>query len=196
MTSYYFGGQEIQTPVVVETDELLFANDTISMKQDRIKGTSQRWRVSFSLIPHDDPTDDGVAFGLRLLAQTTPQTMPFPQFHPGLPSVLNFTTKGNVVAGISSITLAGDASSLKAGRMVKFSNHSKVYMVLTTAPSGSDTTVTFYPSLQSNVPNSSLMSAGSGVTFRYLIDLDMRPGITIEDGVIVNQGTISLVEAL
>ena len=51
MSIYYFEGAPIVTPVSVETDELVFVNDTLSLKQDRITGASQRWLVSFKLMP-------------------------------------------------------------------------------------------------------------------------------------------------
>jgi hypothetical protein len=89
---------------------------------------------------------------------------------------------------------------LPKGSFIKFSNHNKIYMTTNNIETpGGSVTLQLYPTLRSNVTaNTSLYHPGSSIkpTLQYYRDLETLQGITYEDGVIVNPGTIKLIEAL
>jgi hypothetical protein len=127
-----------------------------------------------------------------------------------MPQLLSVDKKVTVTnSGVPSTTASGSSSVLinfsQAGKLlpkgsfIKFSNHSKIYMV--TENITTQTTVVavpIYPSLKVGVTNNQLVyHSGSSVkpTLQYYRDLETLQGIIYEDGVLVNPGTIKLIEA-
>jgi len=89
---------------------------------------------------------------------------------------------------------------LPKGSFIKFSNHSKIYMTTTNIETpGGSVTLQLYPTLRANVTaNTSVFHPGSSTkpTLQYYRDIDTLQGIIYEDGVIMNPGTIKIIEAL
>ena len=192
MTIYYFQGVPIVAPVRVETDELLFVNETLTMRQDRVKGTGQRWLVSFNLLP-------GAGLGpldLLLRGGTDVFTTRFPQFEPGLTAL---TSNATAALGYGSNTMnvvETFYNSITIGRAFRFSNHSKVYLVTNKTSSGGNYTLHFYPNFQQGIPFNTPFNYGNNVDFRCRISADQARGITFTDGILNDFGTVQLVEAI
>lgn len=189
MTLYYFGSSIIMPPVTVESDEYKVANDSLSMRQDRLQGASQRWLVSFSLVP----SQNFEPLAILMKGFTTKWNQQFPQFTPDLIS-LNYTMSKGYSAGDSVITVTSDVTdNLTVGRMVRFSGHSKMYMVTKITDS---TTITIYPNLFNDVTEGETFSYGSNVYFKALITTDQAKSITFSDGIFEDYGVIKLMESV
>jgi hypothetical protein len=201
MTVYYFEETiPIVAPLTIESNEPVFSADTVSLKQQRASQGAQRWELSFQIQTKDIEEDYfvGIVTGI-----TSAKSMPMPQ----LLSVDKKVTATN--AGVPNTTPSGSSAVpinfneagkfLPKGSFIKFSNHSKIYMVtanVTTQTSA--VTVPIYPSLKAGVTTSHLVyHPGSSVkpTLQYYRDLETLQGIIYEDGVLVNPGTIKLIEA-
>lgn len=200
MTVYYFEGSPIVAPLTIESNEPVFSSDTVNLRQQRALQGAQRWELSFQIQTRDIEEDYfvGVVTGINQA-----KTMVMPQ----LVSVDKKVTVTNV--GVPSVTVSGSSTVLidfnqaglllPKGSFIKFSNHSKIYMVTDNViTSTSPISVPIYPSLRVNVTTSySVYHPGSTIkpTLQYYRDLETLQGITYEDGVLVNPGTIKLIEA-
>lgn len=188
-TIYYFQGAPITAPVSVETDELVFVNQALSLKTDRLTGASQRWLVSFRLAP----TGSFEPLAALLTGVRQPITFNFPQFTRNLTSKTASTTATAAVS-TSTITAASSViSELTVGRMIKFANHSKLYMVIGKPTS---TTFTVYPSLQLAVPSTTSFVYGSNVPISVYIVSEQVRGITFSDGILEDLGVLKFEEAI
>jgi hypothetical protein len=115
------------------------------------------------------------------------------------------TTNGSSNAatrGASTVLINFSQASrlLPKGSFIKFADHAKIYMV--TANVTTQTTpvsVSIYPELRQDVSISTVVHHPGSATkpvLQYYRDLETLQGITYEDGVLVNPGTIKLIEAL
>ena len=200
MTVYYFEGSPIVAPLTIESNEPIFASDTISLKQQRASQGAQRWELSFQIQTKDIEEDYFVAMVTGI---TQAKTMTMPQ-------LLSVDKKVTVTAnGVPSATAIGASTVsigfnqtgfLPKGSFIKFSNHSKLYMVTSNITTSiNPVSVPIYPSLRVAVTTSHLVyHPGSTIkpALSYYRDLETLQGITYEDGVLVNPGTIKLIEAL
>ena len=104
-------------------------------------------------------------------------------FQVSLPDLKN--AKGNVsgtvlvdgahTAGDTTITVDAMTGTLKAGDFVKFSSHTKVYMVVAdvTADGSNDATLTIEPPLRSNLANNEAVTY-DGVQFTVRLSNDVQ----------------------
>lgn len=189
MTIYYFEGSPIMAPVSVETDELMFVNDSLSLKQDRISGASQRWLVSFGVVP----TISFNPLATLLRGSTSSFTFNFPQFTRDLVSLTTAITVASAVYSNTVTIGTTPALGVTVGRMVKFSNHNKLYMVIAKPTA---TTLTVYPRLTAALTTSQTMAYGSNVPMTAYISPDQIRGLTFSDGLLEDYGTMKFVEAL
>jgi hypothetical protein len=200
MTVYYFEGSPIVAPLTIESNEPIFSADTVSLKQQRASQGAQRWELSFQVQTKDIEEDYfvGIVTGIA-----SAKTMVMPQ-------LLSVDKKVTVTSiGVPNTTPSGSSSVLinfsqvgkllPKGSFIKFSNHSKIYMVTENVITQSTPVVVpIYPSLKVGVTASQpVYHPGSEVkpTLQYYRDLETLQGITYEDGVLVNPGTIKLIEA-
>jgi hypothetical protein len=182
--SYRFQGARIVAPVTFETDEILFVNNTLAVRQERISLFGQRWKVTFEVEP--EPNANILVHMLPRLAATFEFNVPQPD-NPLLFEALTGSTTGVANAGVTGF---GTAAVLPAGRFIRFANHNKVYMV-----TGYNAGVaTVYPSLEAAIPSGTSFSYGNNVNMRVFYDESQVRGITFNDGVLSSPGTITLIE--
>jgi hypothetical protein len=184
MSQYTFQGARIAAPVSFETDEILFVNNTLSLKQERVSFTGQRWRVSFGV--ESQPNAAILVHMLTRLTSTFEFNVPQPD-NPFLSESLTAAVTASSAAGSTSFSTG---ATVPVGRFIRFNNHNKVYMV--TGQSGS--VVSVYPALESAVSSSVNFNYGINTTMRVFYDESQVRGITFENGVVSNPGTITLVE--
>ncbi len=201
MTVYYFEGSPIVAPLTIESNEPVFVADTVNLKQQRASQSAQRWELSFQIQTKDIEEDYFVGIVTNI---NTAKTMVMPQLL-AVDKKVTVTTNGSAnatSAGASTITVNFSAAErlLPKGSFIKFSNHSKIYMV--TANVTTQTTpvsVSIYPELKQTISaGTTVYHPGSSIkpTLQYYRDLETLQGITYEDGVLINPGTIRLIEAL
>lgn len=202
MTVYYFEGSPIVAPFTITTNEPYFASDTISLSQQRASQGAQRWELKFGIQTRGGEADllVGLATGVA-----TPKTMIMPQLLEvdRLSTVtVQGVTSGASTAGASSVTMtfSGQVGRiLRKGTFIQFTNHSKVYMVTADVTTVNGMSVPIYPTLRVNVPSSSGVLhnlSPTRTTLTYYRSVDTLTGVTYEDGVLVNPGTINLIEAI
>jgi hypothetical protein len=188
-------------PLTIESNEPIFVADSVSLKQQRASQGAQRWELSFGIQMTGNEGDFlvGLVTGL-----SQAKTMVMPQ----LVSTDNKVTATNT--GVPSATAAGQSSVLinfsqiggvlPKGSFIKFSNHAKIYMVTNAVTtSTSAVSVSIYPSLRTAVTTThSVYHPGSSTKplFQYYRDMETLQGLIYEDGIMVNPGTIKLIEAL
>jgi hypothetical protein len=195
MSVYYFNGAQILAPLSIISNEPVYDVDTVSLSKQRASQGAQRWEISFNTVTTPE-TEADMLIGM-ITGIATAQTMIMPQ----LPSVDVANTVGsgraittNISAGGSSVTVNLNGV-LSKGSFIKFSNHSKIYMVTANVNSGINP-VLIYPSLRSSVTTAHTVLTGTGVLLNYYRDIDSSRGITFNDGVLSSTGIVSLVEAL
>jgi len=95
--------------------------------------------------------------------------------------------------GSSSVAITGNTGLIPKGTFVKFSGHSKIYM--TTTNRSGDGALFVYPNLIANVSSNSMVHQDD-VQMTCLYDLDTVSGMIFTDGILMDMGTIKLVEYL
>ena len=203
MTAYFYNGSPIVAPLTIESNQPMFVNDTVSLKQIRTAMNAQRWELSFDVITNDNAVE-------LLIAQTeSPQaikTMIMPQLKEvcdsGYGNVYNdfISTTSNYTAGESTINLTKQTGTgtVPRGSFVKFSNHNKVYLLLTELDLSTFTSgdVNIYPSLRQDLSTGVQMQTFDDVTISYRPSIDNAKGITYSDGILASPGTINIIEAI
>ena len=189
-------------PLTVRSNVPVLISDTLSLKRHVRKTAAQRWEIDTNLEPLGmDATQLGIhliTHGLHsLLDVITPQPL----------SVIN---RGLAVQGPQELTQASSlggsvvhsSSLIPVGCFIKFSNHNKVYIV--TANSAGALTV--FPTLRYavrapvttnnvTVPGELLFFEDDVVMLCYY-DTGTVTGMSYTDGILMDVGTIKLIEAL
>lgn len=203
MTVYYFDGSPMVAPITFESNVLLLSTDTGSLKQQRRTTDAQRWELSFGLVSNGGEADllVGAIAGL-----TTASTMTMPQLlsvDKKVTATGQLTVAVNAAKGASSVQVTGSPTSklIPKGSFITFSNHTKVYV--TTADYTTSSTagpLQIFPNLRVAVTATSTLVNHPGSTvkpqLRYYRSVDNVKGITYSDGVLVDIGTVTVVEAL
>jgi hypothetical protein len=200
MTVYYFEGSPIVAPLTIESNFPIFMAETVSLKQQRASQGAQRWELSFNLQDKGTEADFLVSMVTNL---TTARTMIMPQLNE-VNSKVTVTLPGiagATAAGVSTVFIDfNQVGILPKGSFIKFNNHAKIYMVTSTV--NTQTTpvpVNIFPSLRKAVTaGTNVYHPGSSVkpVITFYQSMDTISGITYEDGVLMNPGTINILEAL
>lgn len=199
MAVYYYNGDKILAPFKIVSNKPVFASDTVSLKHIRASQRSQRWELSFNTLSKETTAD---AFIGILSDMDTKSSMVMPQF----PEVYNSTTVDGIISvnnnyADNTSVLELDASNasriLPKGSFITFANHSKVYAVKEEVDfSSSIATMSIYPALVSSVANGTQINYLDNCVIQYYRDINNMQGVTFSDGILANQGTVTLIEAL
>jgi hypothetical protein len=200
MTVYYFEGSPIVAPLTIASNEPVFSSDTISLRQQRASQGAQRWELSFQIQTRDIEEDYFVAM---ITGINDAKSMIMPQLL-AVDNKVTVTSQGTSAAAAEnafSVSINfNQIGFLPKGSFISFSNHSKLYMVTNNIQTtSSNVSVPIYPSLRAGVTSgTTVFHPGSTIkpSLQYYRDLETLQGITYEDGVLVNPGTIKLLEAL
>jgi hypothetical protein len=192
-------------PLTIESNEPIFSADTVNLKQQRVSQGAQRWELSFQIQTKDN--EEELLVGM-VTGVSASKSMVMPQLN----SVNTKTKATNDATVFTTTSIVGSTSLfvnfaqagallLPKGSFIKFSGHSKIYMITedVTTHLNLNRNVKFYPSLTNAVVAGEIMyHAGSVIkpTIQYYRDLETLQGIIYDDGVLVNPGTIRLLEAL
>jgi len=202
MPVYYFEGSPIVAPFTIESNEPTFVSDTISLKQQSVSQGAQRWELKFQIQTRDIEENYFVSMVSKA---TEARSMIMPQLI-SVDSRVTCTVQGVSVnlyeAGESAIQVSFSQTGklVPKGSFIKFANHSKIYLITNDVnTNGGTSTVTIFPTLRTSVGTGTIMyhpGSPSKPTISYYQSKDTIKGITYEDGILVNPGTIKLVEAL
>jgi hypothetical protein len=201
MTVYYYEGSPIAAPFAIESGRLILSSSSASLKTFTRTMNSQRWEISFNIVANSGIED---VFVGMLDDQYTINTMVMPQLEASekrTTATVDPTVATSGVAGESAVAMTSseDGATIAKGSFVKFSTHDKLYMVTSDATTGAAFTLTIHPSLQRPVASGSSLShpgSASKPVLSYRRDAGATTGVTFTDGVMVDQGSIRLVEAV
>jgi hypothetical protein len=173
------------------------------MKQQRRTTDAQRWELSFGLTNRGSEENllVGAVAGLSTAAtMTMPQLVSVDQ---KTTATGQLTVAANTAKGLGTVSVTNSVAGtfIPKGSFITFSNHEKVYMLTadhTTSTSASN--ISIFPNLRVALVATTTRVNHPGSTtkpaLRYYRSIDNAKGITYSDGVLVDVGTITVIEAL
>ena len=181
---------QFATPMLVRSNDPVFASDTLSLKRDVSKRPAQRWEVETVLAYLAEGAEklmvNLVTKGSSETTQIiTPQNIGVIRRREATVSV----TATGLQDG-SVITITDPGGLIPMGTFVKFNSQSKVYML--TQDISSAGSVGIYPNLRTSI--NSEMKYSDDVIMTCYYDVDVIKGMSFIDGVLMDNGTIKLVE--
>jgi len=183
------------TPLTLRSNQPVFAADTISLRRRTSAQVAQRWEIDAMTAPTNDSNNflihsvlyghHGV-FGVRM-----PQTP-----RAGLSDLNDVCTLADdALENQSTIVLdwaVGGSESIKPGEFINIGYDTKVYLVI--AAGGDELTV--FPPLRLNSYTGDSVRHGDAVTMLAKFDTDTVIGMTFVDGILMDPGTVKIIEAL
>ena len=180
-------------PLTVRNNRPVFASDSLNLKRNINVRPAQRWEIQSNLVPlSTDANELFVAIALSDCYQTIEVKMPqnTGSVHNRVTAGSTSYASGSLNSTTVSVTTAG---TIPAGTFIRFGNHSKIYLTKTERVGTG--TVEVYPPLQSSVVNQVLFWQDD-VVMPCLVDLDTTLGMVYTDGVLMDLGSIKLIEKL
>lgn len=201
MTAYYYKGSPILAPLSITSNQPVFSNDTVSLKQIRTAQNAQRWELTFNIATTDNAVEMLLA-GCDNLAN--PATMIMPQLkevadaHTAYDDFVANTAIEPVGETTINLTKQTGTGLIPKGSFVKFSNHTKIYVLKTDIDLDTFTSgdIEIYPSLRVELSIGSQMVTANEVLLSYFPSIDNAKGITYTDGRLASPGAITLIEAI
>ena len=180
-------------PITVRSNRPVFSSDTLSLKRRASMRAAQRWEIQANLIPL-------AAGGNQLMVElvtkgsTGEVTIIMPQnYGVILARAISATPTATALAGATQVTLSGVTGLIPQGTFVKFANHSKVYM--TTTDRSGNGVVGLYPELRADI-TAQAMTCRDDVLMQAFFDTDVINGMAYTDGILMDLGTVKLIEKL
>ena len=180
-------------PLTVRNNRPVFASDSLNLKRNINVRPAQRWEIQSNLVPLSaDANELFVAIALSDYYQTVEVKMPqnTGSVHNRVTTENTSYASGSLNGTTVSVTTAG---TIPPGTFIRFGNHSKIYLTKTKRVGTG--TVEVYPPLQSSVVNQVLFWQDD-VVMPCLVDLDTTLGMVYTDGVLMDLGSIKLIEKL
>lgn len=179
-------------PTKVRNNKPVFVTDTMSLKRSSRKRSAQRWEIETRLDPLQGGAED--LFVNIVSADYTSTVQIITPQNQG--AVLRRTSTSNVTAtgalGSDTITVANNTGNLAKGSFIRFANHSKVYLLMAHRNGNGD--VKIYPELRSAVPEGTTFKHRDDVIMDCQYDTDTFLGMVYEDGILMDNGVIKLIE--
>ena len=201
--AYYYKGQEILTPYNIFDNRTVFQNQSLNLQRTTTFLPGQRFDLNFLVKPSHDPSQIMLA---HISGFHKVDTMIMPQ---ALGMEEKRTFKGSVVAAsnavagadvVSIVATSGDGvgNIIPAGYFVTFAGHPKLYMVVEDVELNDTTnkSLKIYPRLNSDVAASENVNLGDDVQYTYERDIKTARGVSFNNGVLTNPGTINLIEKI
>ena len=195
----YKGGNVIAkfvAPTGVISNNPVRFSDTISLKRQITRMSAQRWEIASSVEPlvvgAQELFVDLVVNGhSEAIVATMPQNY----------GAVQNTTANSVVtslgasAGSNVVGVTNSNGVISKGTFVRFAGlDTKVYMV--TEDLNGDGNLQIFPKLRKDVANTAVMSYRDDVLLSCLYDTDTITGMSYSDGILMDVGTVKLVEKL
>jgi len=189
-------------PMTVRSNQPVFASDTLSLKRKVDKRPAQRWEIETKLEPLTAGASDLfvniVSKGYSEVVEVLmPQNL---EAAARLTTISTPTVTGPIAAGEVNITVANNFANvqetvdglLPKGTFIKFNNHDKVYLTLNDLTGAG--TLSIFPALKSGLTLVEIEYTSLVTKFQY--DLDTVSGMSFRDGILMDLGTVKLVEKL
>jgi hypothetical protein len=186
-------------PMSVISNKPVFVTDTLSLKQRTgSMAGAQRWEIQTNL----EPLVGDPSLYLHMITSNSDTVidveMPqmFRRGGGGTTATASLSASAQALAGVNTLSVGNNTGTkVAAGEFITFSNHNKVYMV--TADRIGDGALTIFPALQLTVPLGTLIRTGtSAVKMKARYSTDTVKGMIYTDGVLMDVGQVTLIEAI
>lgn len=183
---------QFAAPMTVRSYQPAFVSDSLSLKRFVNSRPAQRWEISSPVVPLSSDAQDLFTLLVTSGVSETVQVR-MPQ-NSGvikartLPSVIPRGTGG---VRSTSVNVSNNNGFLPKGTFVRFDNHSKIYMLKTNLSNNG--TVEIFPPLRVGVSGTN-MRVNDEVDGVFRFDTDTVIGMVYTDGILMDNGTITLVE--
>ncbi len=198
MYGIYDGSQivaKFAAPLSVVSNVPVAITQSASLKIHAQRYSTQRWEISANL----EPLSFGAEMLMALLVTKghfSPVDVVMPQNYGVIKrrtSTATVTATGNI--GDSNVVISGNAGLIPLGTFVKFSNHNKAYMV--TGDRDGNGAMGIFPTLRTSLfPGSITMKHRDDVIVKFMMDTDTVIGMAYTDGILMDLGTVKLLEDL
>ena len=150
---------------------------TVSGKRLVRQIDNQRFSFTVQIITakRSDVYGDLMAFIMKQRSQKETFTITLPTGIGNAQGTIGGSPTGNASAGATSITIASGTGTLKAGDLIKFANHTKVYMVVSDHANCSTGTITIEPPLRTSISTQAITFDSVPMTVRLVSDLQEFP---------------------
>jgi len=181
-------------PLSIISNVPVAITQSASLKIHAQRYSTQRWEISANL----EPLSFGAEYLMALLVANghfNPIDVVVPQNY----GVINRRTSVSISTaatgsiGESDVDVVGNSGLIPLGTFIKFGNHNKVYMV--TNDRVGDGPMGIYPTLRTAVTGISFKHRDD-VIAKFMMDSDTAIGMSYTDGVLMDIGTIKLLEDL
>ena len=197
MYGIYENGQVIAkfvAPIAVKSNRPVFASDTLSLSRKASRRVAQRWEIEARLEPLSFSAQD-LFVNVVTKGYSEDVTIVVPQNYGSIQSrIINAYTAPIGAGSLNSeiINVSSNVNYIPKGTFIKFSTHNKVYM--TTTNLNGNGSIGIYPGLQEAV--NTTFTHLDDVIMHCLYDFETMTGMSYIDGILMDLGTVKLVENL
>jgi len=179
-------------PMTVRSNNPVFVSDTLSLSRKVAKRTAQRWELETAVEPLSTSSND---LFVNLVVNGNSDTV-FVMMPQNIGAAHNTTSTAPApmavgYKGATTLTVLKNYGTIAKGQFIKFTGSKKVYML--TADLVNSGTMHIYPALRGDVDTTFEFK---DIIMECLYDLDVVRGMSFSDGILMNMGTIKLVERL
>lgn len=185
-------------PLTIKSNQPAFSTDTLSLHRFVSVSPAQRWEITCGLEPQVHEASD-LMVHLVTKGYSTVFEILCPQNVGNVHNTTFQNASGSTVtvdaasANATQVYVRGGKGLLKKGRYIRFAGASKVYM--TTTDLTDSGLVGVFPPLRNSIPGSTALTF-DGVRMRVTYDLDVVSGMSYRDGILMDIGSVKLIEAL
>jgi hypothetical protein len=186
-------GIVFSTPLTISSNQPILAADTISLKRKTMGQRAQRWEIVTNVCPTVGSNEyllQSVINGHDKSFRVRMPQIPNSKYSNAVLSVLVEALKG----GVDIFYTPETTGDLIAGEFINFANHKKVYLV--TSVDQEANAITIFPPLLANVDAGELISHGDSTILHVKNETSTVLGMTFVDGLLMDPGTITLIEDL
>jgi hypothetical protein len=182
------------TPMTMRSNRPVFSSDTLSLKRQVAVQGAQRWELTTMLMPLSHTAEE-LFVNLTVSGHSGIVNIITPQNY-GVIQRRTSNSAGATATGSrhsSTIDVKNNIGLIPKGTFIQFSGHSKVYM--TTSDLNGSGTVGVFPSLRAAVDNE-VMKHRDDVIMPCKLETSTVVGMAYTDGILMDNGTITLLENL
>ena len=181
-------------PLMVRSNRPVLSGDALSLKRFTSISTAQRWEIECGLEPLSLSAGD-LMVHLVTKGHSEQFTITFPQNY----GVSKATVRGgapvaNGAINTTYVTVTNHTGTIPSGTFIRFADHSKIYMTTTTL--AGEGPVTVFPPLRKTLGVDMAFNYTNDVYGNFYYDTDVVSGMIYTDGILMDLGTVRLVEAL
>jgi hypothetical protein len=179
-------------PATVRSNRPIFASDTLSLKRKVSGRGAQRWEIEANLEPL---TTDANALFVNLVTKGESETVTvrvpqnygviFKRTSTSVPS-------GTGAAGASTVAVINNSGLIPLGTFIRFASHSKIYMLTEDLRNNGEMHI--FPPLRQSV--NATFTHRDDVVMPCKYDTDTVKGMVYVDGIMMDVGTVKLIEDL